>query len=314
MLKTAMTTFTRDYEWEIEKSNEAPELTLFPGQQFDVPYNVIASVKGFEDSAWNVSGEITVHNPSPFDAKGVQVTDEITGFGPVTVDCSGEEEIPVGGTLVCTYESDLTNGESRTNEATATTTTPRINDGSGTAAVTFGEPSTLVDECVDVYDAFNEEAPELLGEVCVPGSPDTFEYSRLVGGFSEEECGTHLVSNAASLEEGEAEGGEATSTVDIEVPCPAPAALTLAKPYAALVRPLGYFKPCGTFRFKGGHKLFRHSLRCGKAKRKSKYVLRHRGAPRGWRCDLRKLRGGSATCKRGGRAFSFVPHRRHRAS
>jgi hypothetical protein len=89
------------------------------------------------------------------------------------------------------------------------------------------------------------------------------------------------------------------------------------------VHPLAYFKPCGTFRFKGHYELFRHSVSCAKAKHKSKYVLRHRRAPRGWHCYLRKLRGGSrlapkkkrkrvvsATCTRGGRAFSFVPYGR----
>jgi MoaA/NifB/PqqE/SkfB family radical SAM enzyme len=93
--------------------------------------------------------------------------------------------------------------------------------------------------------------------------------------------------------------------------------------HAPSVRPLGYFKPCGTFRFRGRHELFRHSLGCAKAKHKSKYVLRQRRAPRGWRCYLRKRRGGSrlarkkkrkrvvaATCTRGGRAFSFVPYGR----
>jgi hypothetical protein len=90
---------------------------------------------------------------------------------------------------------------------------------------------------------------------------------------------------------------------------------------APSVRPLAYFKPCGAFRFKGRHDLFRHSFRCAKAKRKSRFVLKHRRAPRGWHCYLRKRRSGSrlgrkrkrkrvvaATCTRGGRAFSFVPY------
>lgn len=305
--KSAMTTFTRDYDWEIEKSNEAPELTLDPGEQSDVPYEVTAGVKGSEDKDWVVSGEITVHNPSPFDAVGVEVTDEITEGIVASVDCGGEEEIPAGAAIVCTYEGGLPDGTERINEATATTTTPKINDGSGTAAVTFGEPSKLVDECVDVEDAFDEEAPEQLGQACVPGSPETFEYERLVGGYSEEECGTHLLSNTASLEEEEGEGAEATSSVEIEVPCPeeevAPQALSVGP--LALTSGTAYFKPCGTFKFKGGHKVFRHSLSCAKAKHKSKYVLKRRKAPRGWRCYLRKLRKGSATCRRGGKAFSF---------
>ena len=153
----------------------------------------------------------------------------------------------------------------------------------------------------------------------MPGSPETFEYERTVGGYSEGECGTHLVSNTASLEEEEGEGAEATSTVEIEVPCPeeeVPPQAAVA-PLAHTSSGTAYFKPCGTVKLKGGHKkskgghkVFRHSLSCAKAKRKSKYVLKQRKAPQGWRCYLRKLRKGSATCRRGGRAFSFVSHRR----
>lgn len=68
------------------------------------------------------------------------------------------------------------------------------------------------------------------------------------------------------------------------------------------------YKPCGSFRFKGRHDLFTHRFPCAKAKRKAKYVLRHRRNPPHWKCSLAELSSGFAACHRGRRAWEFVPH------
>ncbi len=70
-----------------------------------------------------------------------------------------------------------------------------------------------------------------------------------------------------------------------------------------------YYKPCGSFRYRGKHDLFKHAYGCAKAKKKSRYVLRNRKAPRGWSCSLERLRKGRAICTSGGKAFLFVPRR-----
>jgi len=67
------------------------------------------------------------------------------------------------------------------------------------------------------------------------------------------------------------------------------------------------YKKCGVFRFKGKHALFAHRYPCLKAKRKAKYVLRHRHRPPHWKCSLAQLRNGFAACHRGERAWEFVP-------
>jgi|GEM_PF-6263687 len=67
------------------------------------------------------------------------------------------------------------------------------------------------------------------------------------------------------------------------------------------------YKKCGAFRYKGKHLLFTHRYPCRKAKRKAKYVLRHRHRPPHWTCSLSELSSGFAACHRGHRAWEFVP-------
>lgn len=81
---------------------------------------------------------------------------------------------------------------------------------------------------------------------------------------------------------------------------PGPAASTEAKGNFA-------YRKCGAFRYKGKHLLFTHRYPCRKAKRKAKYVLRHRHRPPGWSCSLAELSNGFAACHRGRRAWEFVP-------
>jgi hypothetical protein len=88
-------------------------------------------------------------------------------------------------------------------------------------------------------------------------------------------------------------------------------ALALAPAWGAGASPTAgassYYEPCGKLTFKGTHKLFHHVVSCGKATRKSKFVLKKHAAPRGWRCSLDNLNSGYAACARGQRAFALFP-------
>jgi hypothetical protein len=68
-----------------------------------------------------------------------------------------------------------------------------------------------------------------------------------------------------------------------------------------------YYRPCGTFTYKGKHNLFRHRLSCSTAEDKARYVLKHKSAPRHWNCSLDNLSDGFGACTKGQRAFQFVP-------
>ena len=224
--KTAETSLTRSWTWDIEKTGDQTELILAEGQVFTVNYEVTVDATS-QDSDWAVEGEIEVHNPAPVAASGVQVTDEISGIGAVDVDCPSNT-IAAGGTMTCTYgPEDLPDGTTRTNTATATSATPGIAEGSDTVDVDFANAEVShVDECIDVVDdngtPTDTDDDTVLGEVCfddlVNGSFTFDEYSIDI---SYEECGEYTFENIASFETDDSgTTGSDNHVVNVSVTCP----------------------------------------------------------------------------------------------
>lgn len=234
--KTAATTFDRDYDWTIDKSNDAgtAPIAIAPGQSYIVNYAVRLAAGAPTDSNFAVSGDITVTNPAPVAATGVAVTDVISRAGDP--DIAGAVVCPAttiaaGGTMTCTYSAALPDGNARTNTATATTTTAGIGSGSGTAAVTFGAPTDVYDECVDVTDDKTTGTPAPLGTVCVADSPKTFTYAKTFGPFPNE-CKTHTFTNVAAFTTNDTgQTGSDTSTVVFDVKCVVKGGCTLTQGY-----------------------------------------------------------------------------------
>jgi hypothetical protein len=144
------------------------------------------------DSAWKVSGDITVTNPASGNASGVTVTDATDVGGTCAVHTDLNHVLnPAGDTLnagdTALYPYDCTFGSnpgSGTNTATVSWN-PTLSDGSettnssfpATAGFAFGDPTDVVHNCVDVTDSY----AGALGTVCVGGAnPTTFNYSRIV--------------------------------------------------------------------------------------------------------------------------------------
>jgi hypothetical protein len=104
---------------------------------------------------WRVQGVITVTNPNPTAAaQGVQVADVFLGSA-ATVNCGGGSStvnVPAGGSVACSYVVTLGSKPAGTNTNTATATLPQLTSSTGTAAVTFGAPSTVLDASVTVTD------------------------------------------------------------------------------------------------------------------------------------------------------------------
>lgn len=151
--KTAETSFVRTFNWTIEKSANPDSLDLFYGQSGSSTYTVEVTKDAGTDSNWEVHGTITIHNPAVFSATITNIADDITGWGPVGVTCPGglSQSLAAGADLVCTYSSPLPNGDARLNTATVTTSGV-VGGGSGNANVIFGEPTTLVNDEIDVTD------------------------------------------------------------------------------------------------------------------------------------------------------------------
>ncbi|HWQ27723.1 MAG TPA: hypothetical protein VNN12_01720 [Dehalococcoidia bacterium] len=239
--KNAQTSFTRTYHWNIIKSSSDPNghnLTLNVNEVYaNYPYSVTVNVTGSTDSAWAVEGQITVSNAdNPIPATINSVTDLVSGVGAATVNCgvTFPHVIPAGGQLVCTYSASLPDGNSRTNTATATQQlfnfdkngTPTADgtaDYSDSANVTFGSPTTVLDEQVSVSDTFAGN----LGTCDVSSAPCTFTYDRDFGPFTAAQCGEHRIDNTATFVTNDTEAsGDSSWFVVITVPCPVGCTLT----------------------------------------------------------------------------------------
>jgi hypothetical protein len=155
--KTAVESFSKEYDWTIQKSVDPETLDLFDGDSDTVDW----LVEVFRDEGtafgWAVSGVITINNPAPIAADDVSVADSISGVGAATVDCDagtlGNQttvDIAASSSAQCSYSATLPDGATRTNTATATLFDE---DYTGTAEINFtGVNPTLIDETATVTD------------------------------------------------------------------------------------------------------------------------------------------------------------------
>src|SRR4029078_4603398 len=126
---------------------------LFDGDSGTSQYTVTVAKTGSTDSAWAVSGTISIHNLTPFLATLGAVADPMeSGFGG-TLDCgvTFPYVMALDETLTCSYPIPLPNGDNRTNTANVTAT-GLVGGGVATADVTFGAPTTEVNAGVTVND------------------------------------------------------------------------------------------------------------------------------------------------------------------
>jgi hypothetical protein len=192
--KTATPTYDRKYTWQIDKSAASTSLTLSKGQVYSMDYTVDVNASS-ADSGHAIGGTITVFNPAPVAATVTGVSDSFAGL-PITVNCpvSFPTSLASGASLVCTYSKALGGVMNGTNTATATTT-GEVGSGTGTAAVTFGAPSSVTDECITI----NDNRYGSLGQVCANASPFSkkLSYAFSIGPY--DTCGPASFENTASF-------------------------------------------------------------------------------------------------------------------
>lgn len=216
--KDAYTSFTRTYDWTIDKTGDQSELTLEIGQPYTVNYTIVVDAS-YTDSDWTVDGNISVYNPAPMAATLVSISDVVSDDIAATVDCgvTFPYELAAGGTLNCTYSADLPDATDRLNTATAElqNTPSGTTNFPGMADVLFENAEiTEIDECIDVTDSYYGD----LGTVCYADLPVSFQYSRVVGAYAT--CGDYEVNNTASFVANDTETtGDDSWIVDINVPC-----------------------------------------------------------------------------------------------
>nr|WP_279232074.1 hypothetical protein [Thermus albus] len=198
--KTATTTYTRQYFWEIRKTGDQTELTLSPGQVFPVNYQVQVGVVRYEDRDFAVQGTIVIQNNTPITFVVQSVSDVVSPDIVANVAC-GElpRTLAPGASMSCTYSASLPNKDSRTNTATVAYVRQgqeQVRTATATAPVTFNGPTTLVDNQVSVSD--DKYGP--LGTVSADEAPKTLTYSLNVGPYPCESQDTyHTFTNTATF-------------------------------------------------------------------------------------------------------------------
>lgn len=156
--KTAETSFTRTFDWTIEKT--ADKTTVYSaggGESEPVNFTVKVTKDDGTDSDWVVSGKITVHNPNNFDVLGVNITDTTPG-GECEVINGTDLTVPAGGDAypdyVCTFTSRPEYDVTMTNTVTATW--PDIGSPNTSKSYdkeySFGDWYIMVNDEIDVTD------------------------------------------------------------------------------------------------------------------------------------------------------------------
>ncbi len=200
--KTALTWYTRTWQWDIFKSVNPDFWALFKGDTGTSSWMVGVTKTGYVDSGWKVNGTITIVNPAPMAATITAVTDVISGVGAVTPSCgvTFPYTLAAGGTLTCSYMSALSDASFRVNTATVTTT-GMVKGGTATADIVFGDPTTVVNDSINVTDT-NGRSWGPVSETTGFGYSETFA--------CDEDEGTHV--NTATITE---TGQTATDEVDV---------------------------------------------------------------------------------------------------
>jgi hypothetical protein len=124
--KTAVTYYMRTHDWSIAKSVDplAFHLVMDGSRDGTATWTVDVTYEGYEDSGWNVSGEITIENTGGLDAVITNIEDVLAGE-EIDIDCGEDFELPydlaVGDILTCTYDEDVDDFIEGYNEVTVTT-------------------------------------------------------------------------------------------------------------------------------------------------------------------------------------------------
>ncbi|MDM7921761.1 MAG: hypothetical protein QUS14_05625, partial [Pyrinomonadaceae bacterium] len=209
--KTAAASFTRVWDWTINKSADVSNLTLAVGQSFAVNYDVFVAPHS-TSSNFLATGEINVTNPHPSSAAEVTVTDVAAGGYPGVVSCPSTA-VPAGGSMTCTYTATLPNDTDRLNTATVQHGT--FATYTADALVDFSGPTTETDETVNVNDTLKGFLGTQTGPI---HGQNTYEYPLTIGPFAQ--CGTYQVPNTASFVTNDTgTTGSDGHNVTVNVPC-----------------------------------------------------------------------------------------------
>lgn len=222
--KTAVTYFERTHEWDIDKKVETefdyeldgtPKIWLYINGSGDetATWTVDVSYEGYQDSDWNVSGEITIENTGTLDAVITDIED-VLGGTLIDIDCdvSFPYTLLVGETLTCEYSEDgYVEGF---NEVTVTT---ERDEYFADAEIIWGDPDEEFYATVTIKDISDLFGTVNLGTVTAPDDAK-FTYTKDFAweDFGKDNCGSYLYGNLAKIVE---TGQSDSAALKVNVQC-----------------------------------------------------------------------------------------------
>jgi hypothetical protein len=211
VVKDANPAFTREFNWSIEKSVDACQVTLLNPDgcqtthaEKTLHYKVTVTKDGGTDGGWQVSGTITILNANETEtATGVSVSDVVTdpsktAVGSCDINGSGATPYTVGSLApeeslelpyVCTFSSKPTYEQDYTNTATVDWDPESVHSANGSESFKvpfqFTTPTSVVHDRVSLSDLYTiTPAGSATLEGTLPSgtisSSQTFEYAYVV--------------------------------------------------------------------------------------------------------------------------------------
>jgi LEA14-like dessication related protein len=183
--KTATTSYARDYQWKIAKKLANDTLETPAGAPATAAYTVTVSKDGWTDSAWTLTGTITVANPNTWQDVIVDITDsvDIGGGAVCTVVGGAAVSVPRSDSVTVDYSCTFTGqpAYTGTNTATATWNGAQAHTASssddGTAGVSYGDPATETHRTITVTDTPAGGDTVTLGTLNYLTAPDSTDYT-----------------------------------------------------------------------------------------------------------------------------------------
>lgn len=153
IIKTAETSYTREYKWTLDKT-VSPEYAKICEEDEEVraKYKVTVDKTGYEDSHWMVTGVIKIYNPNRYTAVIENIVDIVDGG--IHADLHGISfpyKLDGGQTLEVPYSAELPDGSDRLNNVKVTTS-GKVQGGTASADVIFGDPTTVLNDKIHVDD------------------------------------------------------------------------------------------------------------------------------------------------------------------
>lgn len=214
--KTVEPTYTRTFTWTIEKIATPDTLHIFDGDDASVSYRIVVTKSAGIDSDFTISGVVTFSNITANPVILNTPVDTLADGTPIALNC-GQAQFPYtllqGTPLICTYVQPMADALDTTNLVTVTTTSGSI--FTGATMVDFGEPTTLINDSIQVSDTNTTTIWSASNSTNLPPYSETFACDNVASNQYLNGVATYTRDNTAQILHGEEMGDSSTETVTV---------------------------------------------------------------------------------------------------